>query len=540
MKTMKQELAIFALAGMVAMSVSFSQAQPYYLVGNYDGWANPSPAPMTDNGLVNGNEQYSYQVTGQTPNSYPADGFKVTDGTWNNTWPGSNLKFSYDSSGNATVYFYTGTFSDGWSPTANRVGYVDPGTAWEITGDFTTPQWGGTDGTNSDPLAQMTLKAGSSGVYTNIYVVATPGTYNFKFRTPGTWGGAIIGSDFGTGGANAVFTTTTPNQAVLFQLDLPNGRWQAGGPPAYCDVQFSVDMTLVAQSDSGFDPTSVTINGDALNGWGGTACTNNPTADNTNVYTSPYFHIQVGTSVQYQFRYLSSGVTQYDAQGGISGHNRTLTVPNMTSTNVPTVYWDDALPTDVLNVDTLVTFSVNMTNAVGYTNGVQEHVFDPNSDTVFINGDFSGWVAWNPISLYGAGLNCTNNPPGSEVYSYTATFPKGHSRSVTYKYSINGADDEAGYAQNHFRYIRSTNGVYEMPLDTFGNQYSEPKFGNLAIGPKTGNVFPVTWLGYPGVHLQTRTNLTSGTWTDLNSTDSQSQTNWPATDGAQFFRLVEP
>jgi hypothetical protein len=240
--------------------------------------------------------------------------------------------------------------------------------------------------------------------------------------------------------------------------------------------------------------------------------------------------------VQYQFRYLSSGNTVYDAKGGVSGVNRSVVVPNLTSTNIPPVYFNDALPTDLLNVDTLVTFSVSMTNAVGYTNGILEHVFDPNSDYVFINGDFTGWLAWNPISL--APYQLANNPVGSEVYTYSQTFPQGHSRSVTYKYSINGVDDEAGYAQNHFRYIRSTTGICNLPLDTFGTQYSEPKVGGLAIGSPSGGSIPITWLSYPNVHLQSSSDLMN--WQDVPNTTGASSINWTMGSSNQFFRLIQP
>jgi hypothetical protein len=534
---MKNKLIMLAVAGMVAASVSVSQAQPYYIVGDViNGWASPTAIQM--NG---GPTTYNYAVTGGTAGNY--EQLKVTTATgWSGPqYPGNNLEVRLDATGGNTIYFYPGTFTDGWSPLNNRVGYADPGNmAWEITGDFTNPQWGntvanGNNGTGSDPLAQMTLEAGSVGVYTNIYIVATPGAHNFKFRTPGTWGEVNFGSDFGNGGGNAVVITTTANQAVLFQLDLPNGRWQAGGPPAYCNVQFSVDMTLVAATAAGYDPTSVTVNGDALspNDWGGTACTNNPTAANTNVFTSPYFSIAVGTSVNYQFRCISSGNTIYDALGGVSGVNRTVVVPNLTSTNIPTVYWDDALPTDLLNVDTIVTFSVSMTNAVG-TDAV---VFDPAADYVFINGDFLGWLAWNPITL--ASYQLDNNPPTSEIYTYTQTFPKGHSRSVTYKYAINGVDDEAGFAQNHFRYIRSSNGTYNMPLDTFGNQYQEPKVG-LTIGSPSGGSVPITWFSYPtnsNVNLRSSPDLIN--WQDVPNTTGACSINWTMSSSSQFFRVVQ-
>ena len=338
---------MLGLAGLIgAATVSVSQAQPYYLAGAFQGWCN-NCSVMTDNGLVGtnglyGSHQWQFDITGQTASSYDTRGMKVTDGTWNNTWPGSDFKnIYYGAGGNASLYFYQGTFSDGYTPTANRIGFSDPGLPWEVAGDFTSPNW------DTDPAAQLTLKAGSVGVYTNIYVVATPGVHNFKFRTSGTWSGLQIGSDFvNNGGGNAVVITSSPNEPVTFVLDLVNGRWQAGGPPPTCNVQFSVDMTLVQQADPGFDPASVTVNGGALpGGWDpGNVCTNNPTAANPNIYTSSNLNILVGSSIEYQFRYVSSGNKQYDARGGIGGQNRTLTVPNMSSTNIPTVYWNDALP----------------------------------------------------------------------------------------------------------------------------------------------------------------------------------------------------
>jgi hypothetical protein len=516
---MKHELKMFAAIGLLSASVSLSQAQPYYVPGTYNGWSNPSATAMTG-----GPTKYDYTITGQTAGGYGQ--LKVTDGAWVNTWPGANFTLKYDSTGSATIHFWPGTITpaDGWSPLANRVGFDDPGAVTlEVSGSFTSPNWG------SDPNAQMTADASATGVYTNIYIVPTAGSYNFKFRTPGTWADLNIGADMGSGG-NCVFTTTSPNQAVLFKLDLPNGRWQAGGPPVFCNVQFSVDMTYEAANNPGFDPTSVTVNGDAI-GWGGTACTNDPTAVNTNIYTSPYFSIAVGTSVQYQFRCLVDGITQYDALGGIGGVNRNVTVPNLTSTNVGPVVWNDASAADYLNEDTLVTFSVSMTNAQQYPSGP---AFVLGSDQVYVNGDFTGWLAWNPISLSSYQFTQT---PGTEVFTWSQTFLKGRGRSLTYKYAINGADNEAAAYQNHFRFIRSTNGVYNLPLDIFGNQYVEPKVGGLTIGSPAGGSVPVTWLPYPNVNLQVSADLVN--WQNVANTTAASSTNWPMSSSIQFFRLIQ-
>jgi hypothetical protein len=127
---------------------------------------------------------------------------------------------------------------------------------------------------------------------------------------------------------------------------------------------------------------------------------------------------------------------------------------------------------------------------------------------------------------------------GSEVYSYTYTFPKGHARLVNYKYSVNGTDDEALSGLNHVRFIRSTTGTESFPLDVFASPVVEPKFGNLSIGAPGASAVPITWLGYPGVHLQSRTNLTVGAWVDQPATTGLSATNFPKGNGSQYFRLI--
>lgn len=520
---MNKQSVILGVAAVLAVAALKSNAQPYAIAGNFNNWNNTGTFnPGGGPGI------YTNVMTGGTAGAW--EGLKIiaVSGSWNTTYPNNNLNISYDAGGSNTVYFYPGNFTDGWQPTQNRVGFEDPGNmAFEIVGDFTTPNWG------SDPNGQLALKG--NGVYTNTYVVPTAGSHQFSIRTPGQWGNFRCGADFSDAN-NGSFTTTNANQAVLIQLDLPNGRWLIGAPPVVCYTKFSVDMTLVAETDPNFIPSSVTVNGSPF-GWGGTACTNDPNAANTNIY-SAVIPIIANTAVEYQFRY-NDGSTVYDALNGQSGVNRTLTVPSLTSTNLPVVYFNDAAPNDLLNVDTVVTFTVDMSGAVSpyllYGTNVS---FNPASDYVFLNGDFTGWLPWDPISL--ANYRLTETNAGSMVYSLDVTFPRGHSRSLTYKYSVNGFDNEAGYAQNHFRYIRSTNGVYALPTDTFGVQYAEPKFGNLAIGKKTGGAFPITWLGYPGVQLQDNTSLNGGGWHGNPATSGGNSTSWPASDNIHFFRLVQP
>jgi len=177
-----------------------------------------------------------------------------------------------------------------------------------------------------------------------------------------------------------------------------------------------------------------------------------------------------------------------------------------------------------------VTFRVSMTNAVG----TDAHVFDPSADGVYLNGvpSFGTWDVTLP--------QLTNNPVGSQIYSIDVLLAKGSNVQQTYKYGINGNDDEAPQGNNHVRYVRAT-GTYVMPLDTFGNMVVEPSFGNLQASHSTtsGHVL-ISWLGRPGVFLQTKTNLSGGLWVDHPETDGLSSTNWPSGGNPLFFRLVKP
>ena len=543
---------------------------------------------MTDNGPagINGSEQYSYQITGQTPNSFDSgssgNGIKVTDGTWDNVWPGANMSIYYDSIGDDTIYFYPGSFTDGWLPSANRVGFSDPGLSWEVTGDFTSPNW------DTDPAAQMTLQAGSDGVYTNIYVIPTAGTHYFKFRTSGTWGEFNIATDFSSnqGSLNNSITTLSDNQAVLFEIDLPNGRLQAVIPglnPVTNQVVFSVDMSSQIQLGYFTPGSSVFVSG-VFNNWPGTGVgalvlTNYPPyngGNNTNIYygTNTFIGFPESSSGGYNFTDndpgLPSGYNGYEQTG-----NRSF---SLLLTNGPlvlaTVSFGNYYASDYLAADTAVTFSVDMTNGIdGYVTGTDGHTFDPVYDYVYVNGQFANYNSqpqqWNP---WAGGINPVTSQYElvevgySSVYTNTFVIPAGTPLAFDYKYGMdtnnygNCADDEAGFAQNHHRVIRSTAmNPYVLPTDNFGNMYSEPFFtsgstggADLSVGSPSGGKIPVMWLGRPGAHLQVNTDLAGGSWQDLAETDGTnwsagfsstngfvSQTNWPASSKA-FFRIVRP
>lgn len=202
----KKILFVAAAASVVAFSAATALAvAPYYAKGEFNGWGTGNI--MTDMG--GGHWQGS--VGGMTGGNFYE--YKLADEFWSESWPGSNGKIQANGSGSATFHLWLTPPADGWSPAGPRVGYDDLGWDWDIMGAFNG--W-------SSPVTNLDDMGG--GLHGGNYVVAAPGTYEFKFRKAGDWS-ISTGDDFGNSAANASVTTTSPNQAVRFLIDLPNGRW---------------------------------------------------------------------------------------------------------------------------------------------------------------------------------------------------------------------------------------------------------------------------------------------------------------------------
>ncbi len=356
-------------------------------------------------------------------------------------------------------------------------------------------------------------------------------------------------------------------------------------------VTLKVDMSGVIQYDPDYVPDSVSVWGTFNNWAAGITMTNNPAGANPNLFSSPVIIMSEGTPILYQVRYTNSlvGGWVYDyANDSVYNESarRTITLPvtsTALTTNVPAFYFLDLAPGDYLPTATPVLFSVDMTGAVG----TDSRAFNPDfGDGVYINGMFANGggtpypQAWYPWS---GGSDPVSAPPGYQmfrvgstlIYTNTITIPAGTPVALSYQYGIDPGgfnegpiENEAGLGANHFRVVRTTVlNPYIMPVDTFTNlPYQEPLFapgniyeamgtlagGNLSVGQPVAGKVPVSWLGRPGAHLQVKTDLASGSWQDISSTDGalwtngvntanglMSVTNWPS-GGNTFFRLVKP
>lgn len=202
--------ALYCVA--VAAVATTATAQPYYAKGDFNAWGLDDPMSLVGLGF------YQVTVGGLNPGDMPE--YKIADENWTNSWPGSNGKVAVDAAGEINFNLMLGGFGDGWSPAQDRVGYQDPGMhGWDIMGSFNG--W-------SDPVTVLTDM--TNGLYSGSTVVADVGTYEFKFRKEGDWAIAI-GDDFGNSAANISVTTNNPGDIVMFELDLPNGRWRTTVTP---------------------------------------------------------------------------------------------------------------------------------------------------------------------------------------------------------------------------------------------------------------------------------------------------------------------
>ena len=507
---------------------------------------------LDDSTDANGGE-LDYKFVNSDPNA--------GNGGYESLATGQNRAVLLPATSGASLVLPTPFFNDDGAPVTNTVEFnVDvsqqialgafiPGTSSvEVRGLFNS--WtGGVFPLTNNPNYLVTNQFGL--VTSNVWQGATavggsPACVEaFKYVIqPGTlWDSPdAVDSD---GGGNRYFFNVAQTLPLVNFADEPYA-------PLSTNV-FSVDMS--AQLLLGdWNPSEPVALAGSFNNWstGSPYMTNNPTAANPNIYYQSVA-LGEGSTPQYKFTFQGPGGTVWENPTGPTlGGNRFFTVPTATNYNVlPTVFFSDQSVNDLLTTNIWVTFSIDMANASQYPSGPD---FDPSSDTVSVNcPELNGgaWFSWDPITLSATEL--TNDPVGSTIYKGTFLIPMGMTFNVTYKYGIDGADNEAASGDNLLRVIRSTaTGAYAFPMDTFGNQYNEPAFGELNAVKTSPGTVQVSWLGAPNVTVESAASLAPGSWVNqpetagtvwsagVGSTNGLvSVTNWPAASGNQFFRLKQ-
>lgn len=223
------------------------QAPPSFLcvVGQ---WQNPQwdnvADPLYDDGthgdLIAGDGLYSLDVTisNLSGNGAGDDFYEwkvVTCGDWSTTYPPGNNSFFWANLGDTVKFTHdTNSYGDGAYPAQNIhniTGDIVPAAGFTAVGD-----WQGWN--NSDPATALTDMGG--GIWEYTATIAVPAGYIGKVSITGhpSWHGFDAnGRHLGTPD-NISFTTTTPNEDVLFHLNLNTGRLriqpQGPPPPQWC------------------------------------------------------------------------------------------------------------------------------------------------------------------------------------------------------------------------------------------------------------------------------------------------------------------
>jgi hypothetical protein len=452
-------------------------------------------------------------------------------------WPVTNtlqLTFQVDMSEQAAL----GRFTLGTGPVDvwEYVDYDHNGGLLTLSNDSSSPNPYLFTGT----LMLTNFVPGSTRNYKFYYAWKSSYVYEEPLSTCGDYRVAVLPS-----GTNA--TLVLP---VVYFDDLPPGV-----PLVTNSVTYQVDMSaqFSAPPDLGWRRWPYCTG--SFNGGQSLALTNDPSAGNTNIYRGTLQIISLpGARMDFHFGYLlvsfrGTGNRHVEELLYLGSTNRTF---NLLTNNgdlvLPPVLFGDLEPGDVLPAATLVRFNVDMTGAVG----VDGHPFDPVLDRIFVNGDFAdwfpphaggkrqGWWPWNPlqVSTFSLSSYYLTNVPGTPVFTGVVALDRPRALVLTYRYSINGQDNEPTGGQNHIRFIRTT-GEYALPLDKFGAPVQEPSFGNLTATRSDPDHVLISWLGRPGVHLQSCSSA-NRPWQDYPETDGLSATNWPTADGERFFRLAKP
>ncbi len=510
--------------------------------GSFNGWgAGVALSPSaSDAGIYEGTYdvtdpvgttiQFKFHIYGSRDTWEGIQGYIYTNG--------GNRAFVYSGVADSTMLVH---FADQWGGTLPMTVSVDMGPQ-TLAGNFTP-------GTDTVELKGSFNGWGGGMALTNDSGSATPNIYSGTFDATGPAPNSLIAYKFHFYGGHDKWESD-PNRLMMM---LSNGVTapltcfdRACAVPVKVAAYLQVNMNAqVPMGTFDYGTNEVWARGDSFGGWGNPPQGLQLFQDSARpgIYTNTWTALQVpGAPIQFKFTIWNPTAGSTKWEDNIGG-NRTVVWSGTEPVdaagnhvqNYGPVYFDNVSPSDILMTDTYVTFRVDMANAM--TMGGTP--FDPVNDTLWVNGEFfpNGWWTWGGSGPAGSALT---NDPGTSIYYSMEPYlvPKGHSVALTYKYGINGADNEAASGNNHIRYIRLL-GNYTMPLDKFGSMVREEVVGS-ATAARSGNQIVVSWNGRPGVHLQSRASLTSGSWTDVAGTEGASSASFPVSGAPSYFRLIKP
>lgn len=190
---MKKIIGLAVVLAMVFAMLPFavSAADTYYVAGE-SGLCGSNWSPNDANNIMTADgDVYTKVYTNVPAGKYQ---FKITDGTWDNSWgnSGANYSFTLDAQSDVTITFNASTKEISVSASgmgedkfvANTITAVGAG-----SGNFL-------NGINWEPAASANHMTNNAGEWSISYSDVNAGTYAFKFAANDSWS-----DNWGTGGA---------------------------------------------------------------------------------------------------------------------------------------------------------------------------------------------------------------------------------------------------------------------------------------------------------------------------------------------------
>lgn len=349
---------------------------------------------------------------------------------------------------------------------ADMTGFID--SAAFIPGeDFVTIS-GAINGWDTD--ADTLTDGDADGIYTKTLSLQ-PGTYGYKFFLHvGRITGGYEGGDNRSVTVSAN-TTLAPAEPNIDYPDLTNAVFGS------VDLFFQVNMEVQILNGS-FDPANaehkIVVAG-GMNDWSTTA-SELTSSQTEGVYetTISLTNVPIPTKWGYKF-VLQNGETNWESlapETPQEGGNRIIEVTSANQqggsyiaiNNTGTApYFSDITLNDIFAQDTDVVFEVDLRPAYYFLadsaklpNDVQTQGETTSIDFVVANGPLTAgtWETWgeslvsSDIVLNDAGLD-GDAVAGDSVWSITISYTAGDPNKGTFKFGINGNDNEAGVGADH-------------------------------------------------------------------------------------------
>ncbi|MDD5581895.1 MAG: T9SS type A sorting domain-containing protein [Candidatus Marinimicrobia bacterium] len=267
-------------------------------------------------------------------------------------------------------------------------------------------------------------------------------------------------------------------------------------------VRFQVDMGIEIVKAS-FNPATdvVDVRG-SFNGWAHVdedVLAKDPTNDDLYLLDRTFTGVGAGQREEYKFVHNGGGVDNWE-----SVDNRVLIFDGSSAIELPHVFFSDVSWDDITNQDITLIFKVDAYPLkTALNNGFDIIDVQSESDTIFsysevtfigVNGYFNGWP-WANIpdenKMYDNGQG-EDQVAGDDIFSGSVIYPTYSAKDLIYKYGANGFDNEAGFAQNHSAYVDDSNPVFELDMDCYGMQNSDPRLP-WGQGVDSLDVYDCTW-----------------------------------------------